>query len=127
MLNFVNPLFAWLAFAASIPLIIHLLNRRRYQQVHWAAMEFLLKALHKNRRRLRMESLILLLLRMLIVTILAFVLARPYLKGSALFKKGRVNEALECYKKSLGLDPNNKTATRGIELCNEYFAKSIKK
>ncbi|HLD35102.1 MAG TPA: BatA domain-containing protein, partial [Planctomycetota bacterium] len=87
MLDFVNPLFAWLALAASIPLIIHLLNRRRYQQVRWAAMDFLLKALHKNRRRLQMESLILLLLRMLIVTILAFVLARPYLKGSALFKE----------------------------------------
>ncbi|MEK7310284.1 MAG: BatA domain-containing protein, partial [Planctomycetota bacterium] len=87
MLDFINPLFAWLALAASIPLIIHLLNRRRYQQVRWAAMDFLLKALHKNRRRLRMESLILLLLRMLIVTILAFVLAKPYLKGSALFKE----------------------------------------
>ena len=87
MLDFVNPLFAWLALAAAIPLIIHLLNRRRYQQVRWAAMDFLLKALHKNRRRLQMESLILLLLRMLIVTILAFVLARPYLKGSALFKE----------------------------------------
>ncbi|MBI5779677.1 MAG: BatA domain-containing protein [Planctomycetes bacterium] len=87
MLNFVNPLFAWLALAAAIPLIIHLLNRRRYQQVRWAAMDFLLKALHKNRRRLRMESLILLLLRMLIVTVLAFVLAKPYLKGSVLFKE----------------------------------------
>jgi len=87
MLNFVNPLFAWLAFAAAIPLIIHLLNRRRYQQVRWAAMDFLLKALHKNRRRLQMESLILLLLRMLIVTILAFVLAKPYLKDSVLFKE----------------------------------------
>lgn len=87
MLDFVNPLFAWLALAATIPLIIHLLNRRRYQQVRWAAMDFLLKALHKNRRRLQVENLILLLLRMLIVTSLAFVLARPYLKGSVLFKE----------------------------------------
>ena len=83
MLNFVNPLFAWLGFAAVIPLIIHILNRRRYQKIRWAAMDFLLKALHKNRRRLQMESLILLLLRMLIIVILAFVLAKPYLKSSA--------------------------------------------
>ncbi|MEW6027205.1 MAG: BatA domain-containing protein [Planctomycetota bacterium] len=87
MLDFVNPLFAWLALAAAIPLVIHLLNRRRYQQVRWAAMDFLLKALHKNRRRLQMESLILLLLRMLIVTVLAFILAKPYLKGSVLFRE----------------------------------------
>ncbi|MFH1230500.1 MAG: BatA domain-containing protein, partial [Planctomycetota bacterium] len=83
MLNFVNPLFAWLGLAALIPLIIHILNRRRYQKIRWAAMEFLLKALHKNRRRLQMENLILLLLRMLIIIVLAFVLAKPYLKSSA--------------------------------------------
>lgn len=83
MLNFVNPLFAWLGLAAVIPLIIHILNRRRYQKIRWAAMDFLLKALYKNRRRLQMENLILLILRMLIIVILAFVLAKPYLKSSA--------------------------------------------
>ncbi|MFH0888634.1 MAG: BatA domain-containing protein [Planctomycetota bacterium] len=83
MLNFVNPLFAWLGLAAIIPLIIHILNRRRYQKIRWAAMDFLLKALHKNRRRLQIENLILLILRMLIIVIFAFVLAKPYLKSSA--------------------------------------------
>lgn len=48
-------------------------------------------------------------------------------KGTAFYKKGRVNEALQCFQTSLGLDPGNKTATRGIELCNEYLEKSSKK
>ena len=84
MLNFVNPIFGWLALAAVIPLIIHLLNRRRYHKIRWAAMEFLLKAIHKNKRRLQIEAIILLLLRMLIIVTLAFVLARPYFKGGIL-------------------------------------------
>jgi len=87
MLNFVNPIFAWLALAAAIPLVIHLLNRRRYLVTKWAAMEFLLKALQKNRRRLQMESLILLLLRMFIIVALAFALAKPYFKGTLLNAK----------------------------------------
>ena len=37
--------------SASIPIIIHMLNRRRFKTVEWAAMEFLLRAMRKNRRR----------------------------------------------------------------------------
>ncbi|MDD5614639.1 MAG: tetratricopeptide repeat protein [Candidatus Methanoperedens sp.] len=48
-------------------------------------------------------------------------------KASALFKKGLVSEALECFKITLVRDPGNKTANRGIELCNKYFANSGKK
>ena len=31
--------------AISVPIIIHLLNRRRFKEVDWAAMEFLLDCL----------------------------------------------------------------------------------
>ncbi|MDP6424269.1 MAG: BatA domain-containing protein, partial [Planctomycetota bacterium] len=62
---------------ASIPLIIHILNRRRYKVVQWAAMDFLLKAFKENRRRVRFEQLLLLLLRMVLVALLAFLLSRP--------------------------------------------------
>lgn len=63
----------------TVPLIIHLLNRRRYKRVQWAAMDFLLKAYKQNRRRLRLESLLLLLLRCAIPVLLAFAVARPRL------------------------------------------------
>ena len=39
------------AGAASIPVIIHLLNRKRFRIVPWAAMRFLLAAQKKNTRR----------------------------------------------------------------------------
>lgn len=76
-LSFLNPLLLWGAGLASIPLIIHILNRRRYKVIHWAAMEFLLKAFKENRRRIRFEQLLLLLLRMGVVALLAFLLSRP--------------------------------------------------
>lgn len=76
-LTFLNPFLLWGAGLASIPLIIHILNRRRFKKVRWAAMEFLLKAFKENRRRMRFEQLLLLLLRMAAVALLAFLLSRP--------------------------------------------------
>ncbi|MBI4712300.1 MAG: BatA domain-containing protein [Planctomycetes bacterium] len=83
-MSFVSPAYLWLLLAGALPVIIHLLNRQRYQTVRWAAMEFLLAASHKNRRRIQMENLLLLLLRVAIVLGLAFTFARPYLKKPVL-------------------------------------------
>jgi Mg-chelatase subunit ChlD len=75
---FVTPAFFVAGILlASIPIIIHILNRRRYKTVNWAAMEFLLRAMRKNRRRLKFEQWILLATRCLLVFLVATALARP--------------------------------------------------
>src|SRR5437773_11869322 len=58
------------AGAVSVPIIIHLLNRRRFKIVTWAAMRFLLAAQKQNSRRLRIEQLLLLAVRCLLVALL---------------------------------------------------------
>jgi hypothetical protein len=70
--------FAVAGAAASIPIIIHLLNRNRYRIVDWAAMRFLLAAQRKNTRRMRLEQLILLTVRVLIVILLVLAMASVY-------------------------------------------------
>src|ERR1700722_13464786 len=60
----------------SIPIIIHLLNRRRFKQVTWAAMEFLLRAMKKNRKRLRFEQWLLLAVRCLLIFLLGLAPAQ---------------------------------------------------
>ncbi|HVT89139.1 MAG TPA: BatA domain-containing protein [Tepidisphaeraceae bacterium] len=76
--GFVTPVFFVAGgLLASIPIIIHILNRRRFKTVEWAAMDFLLKALRKNRRRLRFEQWLLLAMRCLVLAILGAALARP--------------------------------------------------
>lgn len=79
---------AWLTLAGAIPIIIHLLNRQRYRKIRWAAMEFLLQALKKTKRRLQMENLILLIIRVMIVVLLAFALARCYFQETPLAALG---------------------------------------
>ena len=63
------------AGAVSLPVIIHLLNRRRYKIVSWAAMRFLLAAQKQNTRRMRLEQLILLLVRMALIALIVFAMA----------------------------------------------------
>ena len=64
--------------SASIPIIIHLLNRNRFRVVTWAAMRFLLAAQRKNTRRMRLEQLILLAVRVLMVVLLVLAMASVY-------------------------------------------------
>lgn len=63
------------AGAISVPIIIHLLNRRRYRIVTWAAMRFLLAAQKQNTRRLRLEQLLLLLVRVGVIALIVFAMS----------------------------------------------------
>jgi hypothetical protein len=74
---FLNP-WSMAAGAAliSAPIIIHLINRIRYRRVRWAAMEFLLKAQRRMRRKLILQQLLLLLLRIMIVLLIGLLVGR---------------------------------------------------
>ncbi len=78
---FLNPWLLGGLALLSAPIIIHILNKRRFQVHDWAAMDFLLKAVITNRRRLRLEDLILLLLRIALLAFLVLALARPVARG----------------------------------------------
>ncbi len=88
-LGFANaPLLYGLA-AASIPIVIHLLNRRKFREVPWAAMRFLLAALRKNRRRIRIEQWLLLAVRTLILLLIVAAMAKPFLEAFGAVIVGR--------------------------------------
>jgi hypothetical protein len=63
----------------SIPIIIHLLNRRRARVVDWGAMQFLADSVAARNRRIQIEELLLMILRCLLLAALAAALARPFL------------------------------------------------
>lgn len=61
----------------SIPIIIHLLNRRRFKVHQWAAMQYLLEAMRRNRRRLQFEHWLLMTIRCCAILLAGLALARP--------------------------------------------------
>ena len=80
-MSFLQPALLWGLLAVSIPIIIHLLNRRRHRTVKWAAMDFLLKATRESRGKKKIKHLIILTCRALAVAALVFAIARPLLGG----------------------------------------------
>lgn len=69
----------WMLFglaALVIPPLIHLLNRRRYDVVDWGAMQFL-QVSETTRRRLLIEEILLMLLRMGLIAVMVLALAAP--------------------------------------------------
>ena len=78
-----NPLLLWFTALGAVPIIIHLLNKRRYRPVVWAAMEFLMQAIQKNARRLQLRDIILMLIRAAAVACLAFALSRPHIHAKS--------------------------------------------
>ena len=80
---FLNPFMLLGLSAIGIPILIHLLNKRKFERVVWAAMRFLQTSVEQNQRRIKIEDMLLLVLRCLLVALLALVLARPVLRARA--------------------------------------------
>jgi hypothetical protein len=76
------------AVSVIVPILIHLLSRQRRRPIEWGAMRFLLEALRRHRRRLRLEQALLLLVRCLILVALGAALARPILEAAGVLDMG---------------------------------------
>jgi len=78
-MQFTNPLFLFGIFAITIPILIHLFNFRRYKTTYFSNVKLLQEILLKTKRESRLQHLIVLFLRILGITALAFAFAQPYL------------------------------------------------
>ncbi|MBM3891703.1 MAG: VWA domain-containing protein, partial [Verrucomicrobia bacterium] len=84
-MTFLNTTLLALGAALALgPIIIHLLNRRRYRIIDWAAAEFLLESFKKTKRRIRLEQLLLLAMRVGGVGMMGCALARPFVPEQSL-------------------------------------------
>jgi hypothetical protein len=82
-LTFLNPTFLWGALAASIPVIIHLINRRKARVLRFAAVQFILRSERRVARKYRVKQWLLLALRTIILFLLTTALAEPVLQRNA--------------------------------------------
>ncbi len=63
----------------ALPILIHILMRRRRKPIAWGAMEWLMQAYRQQRRRTRLEQMLLLASRCLLVALVALALGKPLL------------------------------------------------
>lgn len=78
-MTFLNIALLAGGLAFLIPLLIHLLNKRKVVTVRWGAMHLLHEVIRQKKRKMKIEQLLLLITRVAIPIVLALCLARPVL------------------------------------------------
>ncbi|WP_020607625.1 BatA domain-containing protein [Spirosoma spitsbergense] len=76
---FIEPLFLWGALAVVIPVAIHFWHQKQGKPLPWAAMQWLTEARQQQSRGLRLDNILLLLIRCSLLLLLAILLAKPLL------------------------------------------------
>ncbi len=80
-MSFLQPAMLFAIPVIALPIIIHLINQRRFQTVQWAAMLFLLQANRMSRGYARLRQWLILAARTIAVAGLLFAIARPLTSG----------------------------------------------
>jgi hypothetical protein len=80
-MSFLQPILLVALPLVSLPIIIHLINQRRYQTIRWAAMLFLLAANRMARGYARLRQILILLFRMAAIAGLILAISRPLASG----------------------------------------------
>lgn len=76
-MSFMNPLLLLGVIGISLPILAHLLNKHKFKQTEWAAMQFLNRNVRVRSRQLRLKDILLLVLRCLAIILLMLALAQP--------------------------------------------------
>jgi hypothetical protein len=76
-MTFLAPLFLGAAGAAMLPLVLHLMARRKTVRMPFSTIRFLMLAQKQSSTKIRMENFLLWLLRTLLMLLLAVAFARP--------------------------------------------------
>ena len=80
-MSFLNPALLIGLPIIALPIIIHLINQRRYQTIRWAAMMFLLAANRMSRGYARIRQWLIMAFRMAAIATLVFAISRPLAGG----------------------------------------------
>jgi len=80
-MSFLQPFMLFGLPLVALPILIHLINQRRYQTTRWGAMMFLLAAQRMSRGYARLRQWLILLFRMLAVAGLVLAVGRPLASG----------------------------------------------
>ncbi|MCH7549818.1 MAG: BatA domain-containing protein, partial [Candidatus Krumholzibacteriota bacterium] len=123
-LSFLNSIFLTGLVAAAVPVIIHLLNRRRVRKIRFSSLEFLDELSRRRMRKINLRRIIILALRTLAVLLLVMAFARPTLRGAFFLPGNAPKNIVICLDASysMGVEREQGTAfTLGKELAYQVI------
>ena len=87
MISFLNSGILFLSSAILIPILIYLFAKRKPKRIIFSSIRFIKESQQKQKRKINLKNLLLLIIRILIVLFTILAIARPAIK-SDLLKKG---------------------------------------
>lgn len=110
-MGFLNIAFLVGLVAAAVPIVIHLLNRRRVKRVKFSSLEFLDEVNKQRMRRINLRRILILILRTLAVLAVVFAFARPTLRSGLLFAGSVPKNVVVCLDASFSMGVAMETGT----------------
>ena len=80
-MSFLEPTYLWGLLSLLVPLVIHLLNKGDVKTIKVGSVRYFTEQETKQTRQVKLNELLLLLLRMLVLTLLVFAMASPVLQS----------------------------------------------
>ena len=78
-MNFIEPALLWSTLAVAIPIAIHFWHQKQGKPLPWAATQWLTEKQQQQSRGLRLDNILLLVVRCILLILLAILLAQPLL------------------------------------------------
>ncbi|MFP4416537.1 MAG: BatA domain-containing protein [Chitinispirillaceae bacterium] len=96
-ISFFQPIYLWAAAFVAIPVIIHLLFRKRTRTIHFSSLRFLRKTAITASKNKRLRQFLLLVTRMAIIIALVAAFAQPFLKSDPFRSLGHAQNTIYCW------------------------------
>ncbi len=112
-MQFLNPFVLLGLAAAAIPLLLHLLNLRKLKTIDFSTLRFI-KELQKTQiRKLKLQQILLLILRTLIIVFAVLAFSRPVIKSTLPVFGGHVKtSAVIILDNSFSMDVSDESGNR---------------
>ena len=94
---FVSPIFLYGLFALAIPILIHLINFRRYKKIWFTNVKFLAEIKQERQKRSQLKQWLLLAIRLLIIASLVIAFAQPYLPSTLQPEKQKQQQGVSVF------------------------------
>lgn len=125
-MHFLSPSLLWFLLAAAVPLVIHLVNRRRHKTIQWAAMRFLLSATRQYRGEKKLRHIAILTCRALGITALAIAAARPVVSEIIGWGSGSIGTVVLVLDRSASMEIKTASNQSRRESALEKISATIK-
>lgn len=91
-MEFLNPYILWGSLAISIPIVIHFWHQKKGKVIAWAATQWLSEKNLQQSRGIRLDNILLLIIRCLLLLLLSFILSKPLIKwAKSSTEKGKIH------------------------------------